>query len=100
RESLCRHSSYVRGALGPAVLLFSLLLFTVGCDRSSTPPPPLTLDELPGAFQKGFAKAKADARNLSDQIVAAVQAKEYPKAYVALQSLLREPGLSKHQESL
>ena len=81
------------------VLLF-LLLFIAGCDRSSTPPPPLTLEELPAAFQKAFTKAKADAKALSDQVVVAVQAKEYSKAYVTLQSLLREPGLSKQEESL
>lgn len=81
-------------------ILFFLLLFLAGCNRSSTPPPPLSLEELPADFQKAFAKAKAEAKALSDEIVAAVQAKEYPKAYIGLQTLVGQSGLSKEQQSL
>lgn len=73
------------------------LLFGVGCDRSSVPPTPLSEAELPAAMAKAFEKAKPEAKDLANQIVAAVQAKDYSKAFLGLQTLTGLPALNKQQ---
>lgn len=73
------------------------LLFGLGCDRSSAPPTALAVEEFPAAFEKAFAKAKPETKALANQIVTGVQAKDYSKAFLALQSLLAEATLSKQQ---
>lgn len=84
--------------IGLALLL--PLLFGVGCDRSSAPPTPLAVEELPAAFEKAFSKAKPEAKELANQIVAAVQAKDYSKAFLDLQTLTGLPALTKEQMSV
>ena len=74
--------------------------FGSGCDRSSTPPTPLPAAEFPTAFSKAFSSAKPDAKDLATQVVAAVQAQNYSKAFSDLQSLGNLPGLSKEQISV
>jgi len=73
------------------------LLFGAGCDRSSAPPAPLAVEELPAAFEKAFSKAPPEAKEVATQIVAAVQAKDYSKAFLGLQSLTSLPALNKQQ---
>ena len=73
------------------------LLLALGCDHSSAPPAPLAVEEIPGAFEKAFAKAKPEAKDLANQIVAAVKAKDYSKAFLDLQALTALPALSKEQ---
>jgi len=41
--------------------------------------------------------AKPEAKDLASQIVAAVQAKDYPKAFSGLQALSGQPDLTKPQ---
>ena len=79
-----------------SVLLLALLS-SVGCDKSSTPPPSLTAAELPAALEKAFAKAKPEAKELANQVSTALQAKDYPKAFQAVQSLGALPSLTKQQ---
>lgn len=86
----------------PSIRVFGLvllipLLFGAGCDRSSAPPAPLSVEELPAAFEKAFGKAKPGAKELAKQIVASVQAKNYSKAFQDLQSLISTAALSKEQ---
>jgi hypothetical protein len=81
--------------IGLALLL--PLLFGAGCDRASAPPTPLAVEELPAAFEKAFTKAKPEAKELASQVVAAVQAKDYSKAFQGLQTLRSQPDLTKEQ---
>lgn len=81
------------------LLAVGLALFAAACHRSSAPPPPMAIEELPGVFEKAFSKAKADTRAAASEIVAAVQAKDYMKAYAALQNLLGQSSLTPEQRS-
>ena len=78
------------------VLLLGLVT-GLGCNRSSPPPTPLTLEELPAVMGKAFSSAKPEVKELASQILAAVQAKDYSKAFMGLQNLLGKSGLSKEQ---
>lgn len=84
--------------IGLAFLLPMLL--GLGCDRSSAPPAPLPVEQLPAAFEKAFAKAKPETKELANQIVVAVQAKDYSKAFYGLQNLLSQSVLTKPQSSV
>ncbi len=90
---------YIRKKIIGLACILSLL-FSVGCDQSSTPPKPLTAEELPAALEKAFSKAKPEAKGLATQIIASVQAKDYPKAFLDLQSLLGKPDLTQQQVSV
>ena len=90
-------------AIGRAtsLLLFTLGLVVVGCGPgSSTPPAPLAEAEIPAAFEKAFAKAKPELKELSTQVVTAVQAKDYSKAFNSLQSVAGRPDMNKEQISV
>ncbi len=73
------------------------LTLGVGCNRSTPPPTPLPAQEIPAALEKAFNKAKPDTKDLANQVAAAVQAQDYSKAFLAIQSLANRPGLSKDQ---
>ena len=75
-------------------------LFCVGCSSSSAPPESLTAEQLPGAMQQAFAKAKPDLKELANQAVAFVQNKNYSQAYAGLQDLSTRSGLTKNQASV
>ncbi len=76
------------------------LALGAGCKRSTPPPTPLTVQELPAALDKAFSKAKPDIKDLASQLVAAVQAEEYSRAFQAVQTLASRPGLTKDQVSV
>jgi hypothetical protein len=59
----------------------------------------MAIEELPGTFQKAFSKAKADTRESANEVVVAVQAKDYAKAYAVLQNLLGQSRLTPEQRS-
>ncbi len=83
--------------------LLSLLLLavvTLGCDRSSTPPEPIALDQLPALMDKTFAKAKPEAKDLVAQINGALNGKDYAQAVAGLQKLSGMGSLSKDQSSV
>ena len=78
--------------------LLMMLVPGVGCSRSSPPPAPFTEQELPGAIQQAFSTAKQpEAKDLAGQVVASFQAKDYSKAFWAIQTLTGVQGLSKEQ---
>ena len=77
--------------------LLALLVAAVGCNRSAPPPTALTEAELPSALETAFSKAKPDIKDLATQVVAAVQAKEYAKAFQSMQALSAKTGLTKEQ---
>lgn len=59
---------------------------------------PFTEAELAGEIEKAFATAKQpEAKDLAGQVVAALQAKDYSKAFWAIQTLSAVQGLSKDQ---
>jgi hypothetical protein len=74
----------------------------VGCNRSgsSTPPPALSAEELPGALEKAFAKAKPELKELAGLMAGAVRTRDYPNAYLGLQTLAGKPGLNKEQQRI
>ena len=76
------------------------LAFGAGCNRSTPPPTPLSVQELPAALEKAFSKAKPDVNDLANQVVAAVQAQDYSKAFLTIQNLASRPGLTKDQVSV
>lgn len=78
-------------------LAMGLALLAAGCHRSNAPLQPMAIEELPGAFQKAFDKAKADAKESANAVVVAVQAKDYAKAYAGLQNLLGQSSLTPEQ---
>lgn len=81
-------------------LWFVVLLAMVsgaGCSRSNPPPTPLTLEEMPSVIEKAFSNATPELKQLTAQILAAVQAKDYSKAFMEIQNLLNKPDLNKEQ---
>ncbi len=83
-----------------ALAVLAALAFGLGCNRSTPPPTPLSAQELPAALEKAFSKAKPDVKDLASQVVAAVQAQDYSKAFRAIQALAGQPGLTKEQASV
>jgi hypothetical protein len=79
--------------------LFALAV-TVGCNRPAPPPTPLSEQEVPAALEKAFTKARPELKDLAGQVTAAVQAKEYAKAFQSIQDLAKRPSLSKEQMSV
>lgn len=84
--------------LGVALCAFCLALF--GCHRDVGPPPPLPAESIPAEFQRAFAKAAPEAKDLSSRIVAALASKEYAGAYAAVQELCACPQANKAQKQL
>jgi hypothetical protein len=88
------------GLKGIAVALLFVLTLGAGCNRTTPPPTPLSAEELPAALEKAFSKAQSDTKDLANQIVAAVQAQDYSKAFLVVQTLGNLPGLTKEQQSI
>ena len=84
------------------ITLALLLLLTsgLGCRKDVRPPTPLPVDQFAVTFNKAFAGAKAETKDLTAQVVTAVQAQDYSKAFAQLQSLTSAPGLTKDQRSV
>jgi hypothetical protein len=78
--------------------LFLLLIAGLGCKKDVPPPTVLPVDQFAATFNKAFAGAKAETKDLAAQIVTAVQAQDYSKAFSQLQSLTSVPGLTKDQQ--
>jgi hypothetical protein len=81
-------------------LSFGLLLIVIlggACNRTSAPPTPIPIGELPAALDKAFSKAKPELKAVPAQIVTSLQAQDYAKAYFLMQELSTKPGLNKEQ---
>jgi hypothetical protein len=74
-----------------------VLALGAGCNRSTPPPTPLTAEELTSVLETTFSQAAPQARDLATEVVAAVKAQDYSKAFWSVQSLAGVPGLSKEQ---
>jgi hypothetical protein len=73
---------------------------TAGCSKAPTPPTPLAADQIAPELQKAFAGAASPAKELVDEIVAAVHTNGYVAAFQTVQALATVPGLSKEQRFL
>ena len=87
-------------AASTALALLSLLISGLGCKKDVPPPTPLQADQFAAAFNKAFAGAKAETKDLAAQIVTAVQTQDYSAAFAQLQTLISAPGLNKEQQSV
>ncbi len=77
-----------------------VFLTTLGCHRDEGPPPPLAADQIPAAFSAGYKDAKADVKEVADKVVKALEVKDYPAAYQAVQELAMAPGATKANQTL
>lgn len=84
----------------PGCSLLCLLVFATGCRESSGPPAPLTVEQLPAEFDQAFARAAAEPKALAGQVVSAVRSQDYGQAFLELQRLTGQSGLSKAQTQL
>lgn len=76
--------------------LLSLLLGLGGCSRSEAPTP-IELGQIPTVLRESFKEAKEPVAGLVNDLVGAVEAREWPKASVAVQALSGAAGLSAKQ---
>jgi len=70
------------------------------CSRDQGPPPPLAAEQIPSEFDKVFKHAKPEVKELATRVVSALQAKDYPAAFAAVQSLSAAAGATRQQQSL
>src|SRR2546425_10942872 len=71
-----------------------------GCNQTPQPPAPLAEEQIPEELHKAFAKVKPEIKNLVEKLSSALQTKDYPKAFEAVQSLCSVPELDKDQRLL
>ena len=86
----------------PSVLLSAALLMVAlcGCGKPDGPPPPLTMEQLPPALQKAFAKAKPPATEAVTALLADLNGKDYTKALADMQKVSALPGLNREQANV
>src|SRR5436853_7813422 len=84
-------------SLGLALLVSLILFGAAGCNRTSQPPPPLAIEQIPAEMKKAFAKAPADAKAMVDQLNAGLEAKDYAAASQTVQVLFNLPVATKEQ---
>jgi hypothetical protein len=82
------------------LIVVSLLLLESGCKKAEGPPPALTLEQLPAALEKAFAKPQPEASESLTTLLMALREKDYPKAFTALQAVSAAPGLNKDQANV
>jgi hypothetical protein len=68
------------------------LLIASGCKKPEGPPPPVSLEQLPSALEKAFAKGKPEAGEPLGALQTALRDKDYPKALMAMQAVAALPG--------
>jgi hypothetical protein len=76
------------------------LLIASGCKKPDGPPPPVSLEQLPSALEKAFAKGKPEAGEPLGALQKALRDKDYPKALMAMQAVAALPGLNKEQANV
>lgn len=77
--------------------ILGVILLT-GC--SGGRPAPLSLDEIPAAFQKGFQNAKEETRAVALGVAKQVEKRQLGPAAFQLQNMLADRSLTKDQNSL
>jgi hypothetical protein len=76
--------------------LFLLGTSLIGCSKSEAPTP-VEVGQIPAALREAFQGAKDPVAGLVADLIAAVEAREWPKASVAVQALSSATGLTKKQ---
>ena len=77
--------------------LLIALLSVAGCYRSSAPPEPLPVAQMPAALEKAFSQAQPEPKDLANEVAASVKAQDYAKALVELKLLGGTPQLNREQ---
>jgi len=89
--------AYPRRAFLFAVMQSVFLFLSAGCKKDDAPPPPVSLEELPGALEKAFVKKTPEALA---SLLTSLRDKDYPKALLGLQTVSALSGLSKQQANV
>lgn len=76
-----------------------LLVIVTGCDRAK-PPEPVSLADVPRLLQEGFKDAKGPVKEAVTAVGKALEAQDWPKASLAIQSLSSQAGLQPAQQEL
>ncbi len=76
------------------------LLAAPGCGKEPGPPPPLSVEAIPGEMQKVFNTAEPEAKDTVGRLTLALQSKDYPAAYQEVQTLCGLRGETKEQRAL
>ena len=77
--------------------LLLTLLSVAGCYRSSAPPAPLPVEQMPAALEQAFSQAQPEPKELANEVAASVKAQDYAKALVELKLLGGTPQLTREQ---
>jgi PBP1b-binding outer membrane lipoprotein LpoB len=78
-------------------LVLASALLAAGCKQTTAPPTPLAADQIPTEMQKAFAQAKPDPKRMVDEMLKALQAKDYAAAYQVGQAISATPDITKDQ---
>jgi ATP phosphoribosyltransferase regulatory subunit HisZ len=81
------------------LFLLCVVLVAASCKKSG-PPQALSIEKAPASLQEAFAKAKTEIKDLANQIIAAMQNKDYAKAHVDLQALCAASELTTRQREV
>jgi hypothetical protein len=81
-------------------LSLALVAFAPGCQKDIPPPQTMTAEQLESALDQAFAGAKPDQRQLESDTVAALKKPDYSAAYLQLQKLAGQAGLSTRQNQV
>jgi len=76
--------------------LLPLTFGLCGCSKSEAPPP-IDVGQIPTALQDAFKGAKEPLAGLVNDLIAAVEARDWPKASVAVQALSGAASLGEKQ---
>ena len=81
-----------------------LLLLAAGCNKPTQPPAPIAVEQAPASLEETFkegtsqaAKQDPEVKQLVSDASGAIQARNYPKALFALQSLSGRSDLTYQQ---
>jgi hypothetical protein len=87
------------GCLWQSLTAGLLLVAWAGCDRAK-PPEPVSVADIPRLLQAGFKDAKGPVKEAVANVVGAIEAQDWPKASLAIQSLSSQAGLKPPQQEL
>jgi hypothetical protein len=82
------------------VIGFAMMLVVAGCSQNISPPPTITIESLPAALQKAFAKSPPAAKTLVSEIADNLKTPDYTLAYNKLQTLSGLSNLSREQSQI
>jgi hypothetical protein len=78
-------------------ILAILLVIEAGCGRSDSAPAVVPVEQLAAELGKAFHNTQPETGNLAGDIISSLNSSNYSQAYLGLQKLADEPGLTKQQ---